>query len=373
VQACRAALDDDGPREVLADSLGGERGELVMLQLALDRGDGTPEQRRRARKLAAAHGAEWSALEGLANRVTFRRGFVDAIEVDARVLAKRAADIFARAPLCEHVVITGLSLPAGEADPIASLRAALEVLPPLRGVFLDSIASLHATSTGQQLATRPPARMLEAMVQHLRVGSFGCASHFVELVQPPSRIWIHGNVPPALLSGEVTALRENQLARVHALPATITELELRGGMITELDAPRLERLTVDPLSLAYRLANLARFPALRSLTIDQGVRPLVEPPQLLEPFTHPALREVRAINLSEAAVFAIAKSLGAQLRLLDVRGSAAELYLHHAELQALVAGDVVTGGHVEMRPLSWLGRRPRELMWDHPLIELRRA
>lgn len=345
-----------------------------MLQLALDSGEGTNEQRRRARKLATEHAAAWSALEGLANRVTFRRGFVDAIEVDAQTLVEHRDEIFERAPLCEHVAITGLSLPAGERDPVDLLRAAIAALPPMRGVFLDSIATMHTTSAGHTVATRPVARMLETIVQQLRVESFGCDSHYLELAVPPRRLWINGS--KSALPHGLNAVRCHQPPDNHVVPPGVAEVELVGGILFELAEARLERLTLDSMTMGYRIADIQHCPALRSLTISQSVRPHLEVQHFLEQIAalrHPALREVRAIDLSEAAVFAIAKSLGPQLRLLDVRGSAAELYLHHAELQALVAGDVVTGGHVEMRPLSWLGRRPRELMWDHPLVELRRS
>ena len=56
---CVARPDDDTPRTVWADAVGGERGELVMLQCgARDRA----WCNRRERELLAQHGLAWSGL-----------------------------------------------------------------------------------------------------------------------------------------------------------------------------------------------------------------------------------------------------------------------------------------------------------------------
>lgn len=371
--ACRAAIDDDGPREVLADALGGERGEFVMLQLALDGGEGTNDQRRRARKLAAEHGAAWSELEGLANRITFRRGFVDAIEVNAQTLIDHRDEIFARAPLCEHVVLTGMNGQSSMAAAVAQRHAAISALPELRGLYIDAASFLRPDASGELRAWS--VSEYGAQLETLGVESVGLGERDNYDVTGARRVWFDATFDPTLRQPNMIAMRFVATFPYVKTHESVTELEVLGATIYDLDAPQLERLTCDLVQLAYQPRRLSRFPRLRSLTITDLARSSGEMAQTVEQWaalTHPALRELRAINLSEEAVFALARSLGPQLRLLDVRGSAAELYLHHAELQALVAGDVVTGGHVELRPISWLGRRPRELMWDHPLIELRR-
>ncbi|MDQ3368076.1 MAG: hypothetical protein M3680_21840, partial [Myxococcota bacterium] len=70
---CAGAPDDDAPRLVWADLIGGERGELVVLQCDLARGGlppaGVAARRARERELLAAHGAAWAGeLANVATR-----------------------------------------------------------------------------------------------------------------------------------------------------------------------------------------------------------------------------------------------------------------------------------------------------------------
>lgn len=109
-----AAPDDDAPRLVWADALleqGDARGELVVVQCALARG-GLPRDRsvalRRREQELLANARAWSGLDGIATNVTFRRGFVDAIEVTADVLLAQQEAIFAKAPLLRRVRVRGL-------------------------------------------------------------------------------------------------------------------------------------------------------------------------------------------------------------------------------------------------------------------------
>jgi uncharacterized protein (TIGR02996 family) len=109
-----AAPDEDGPRLVWTDALlekGDVRGELVVVQCALERGGLSREQaiahRRREQELLS-NALAWSGLEGIAKRVTYRRGFVDGITVDADVLLARYDEIFAKAPLLRRVHVEHL-------------------------------------------------------------------------------------------------------------------------------------------------------------------------------------------------------------------------------------------------------------------------
>ena len=86
----------------------------------------------------------------------------------------------------------------------------------------------------------------------------------------------------------------------------------------------------------------------------------------------PALRELHCVELPVPAAFAIASALGPQLELLDLRGSAAELHVRRDELQAIVAGDLLTGAWQQPHRLSFLGREAREPLSDMPLVELPR-
>jgi uncharacterized protein (TIGR02996 family) len=112
LDACKAAPDDEGPRLVWADAIGGDRGELVVVQCDLARGGLSPgesaSRRKRQRELLARHGTEWSGLAGLARRCLFRGGFVEAVEVDGTLL-ERHEEVLAAAPLLTSLTVTGLT------------------------------------------------------------------------------------------------------------------------------------------------------------------------------------------------------------------------------------------------------------------------
>jgi uncharacterized protein (TIGR02996 family) len=83
---CAANPDDDAPRLVWADRVGGERGELVVIQCDLARGGLTPAEarirRQREQELLDRHAVEWAGdLATVATRWSFRRGFVEAIRM----------------------------------------------------------------------------------------------------------------------------------------------------------------------------------------------------------------------------------------------------------------------------------------------------
>lgn len=87
LRECAAHPDDDAPRLVLADQIGGERGELIVIQCELARGQLEPEvaaaHRARERELLTRHGEAWAGeLARTAQRWRFRRGLVEAARVD---------------------------------------------------------------------------------------------------------------------------------------------------------------------------------------------------------------------------------------------------------------------------------------------------
>ncbi len=132
--ACVAAPADDAPRTVWADAIGGDRGELVAVQLRLARGGtalGADERaalREREHALLAAHGPTWAGLAAFRDitRATFRRGFVEAIEVDAAAFAIHADAIIATAPFIRELAVTGL---LGEAMDEVQVRRATAIVP----------------------------------------------------------------------------------------------------------------------------------------------------------------------------------------------------------------------------------------------------
>src|SRR5204863_2108224 len=88
LQQCAANPDDDAPRLVWADLVGGERGELVVVQCDLARGGLTPaeaaKRRARERELLEKHGVAWAGeLASVATRWAYRRGFIEAAHFPA--------------------------------------------------------------------------------------------------------------------------------------------------------------------------------------------------------------------------------------------------------------------------------------------------
>jgi uncharacterized protein (TIGR02996 family) len=105
--------DDDEPRLVWADAVGGERGELVVLQCRLAREDLAAAEHGvladRVRVLLEAYGRAWSGFveEPAVTRCMFRRGFVEAVE--ANVTELPWARIFEIAPLATGLELRGLT------------------------------------------------------------------------------------------------------------------------------------------------------------------------------------------------------------------------------------------------------------------------
>ena len=100
---CAARPDDDGPRLVWADLVGGERGELVVIQCELARGNVTPELRARERELLDQHGVAWAGdVRPLAWQWSYRRGFIEAVWLRDEEVAVAA---LAQWPLVSSVTI----------------------------------------------------------------------------------------------------------------------------------------------------------------------------------------------------------------------------------------------------------------------------
>jgi hypothetical protein len=102
------AANNDAARLVWADHVGGDRGELVVLQCALTNkksGLSSEERRRylrRERELLTANGSRWASAEG-APEATFVRGFPAALRIGVEDFANSAPEIAKRAPLVRHI------------------------------------------------------------------------------------------------------------------------------------------------------------------------------------------------------------------------------------------------------------------------------
>ena len=352
----RSAPDDDGPRLVWADAVGGERGELVVLQIDLERGGLTAREtiarKKRQRQLLAQHGAAWSGLEGIARRVSFARGFVDAAEIAAPQLLEYAGEIAYAAPLLSSLTITDL-------DP--ELRARVVADP-----FVRTLRGLDVTAVdGLEL------RGLRALgVPSLRAPIDPRALHGME------RLWldrVDADAMHALLATGLPSLRSLHLgsrcplAQVASLiPPTVTELHAYHGTDSLAALARtplaatIERLDVgddaDP-------RDLAAFPRLRSLYVGC----LREVPRARD---LPALRElVLVVPMHPEGTRGLVDELGPQLELLDLRNHAFALRFVN-ELKTKVAGELLVGKVGRTRSgLLRVGRTTQRPWWDHVTLE----
>ncbi len=105
------ARDDDAPRLVWADAVGGERGALVQVQCALSGRRHTIVERRKLqihqRQLLRLFGWKWSGLDGLATSCRFHRGFVVSATVPLKVAMEQGEALFERAPFLRALRIEG--------------------------------------------------------------------------------------------------------------------------------------------------------------------------------------------------------------------------------------------------------------------------
>jgi len=157
---CAANPDDDAPRLVWADLVGGERGELVVLQCDLARGGLTPQEtarrRRRERELLELHAVEWAGtLTRVASRWSFRRGFIEAARVRAWT------------PLVEWPLLRSVTLEhwtPGKLAGLEQLRAlglvympghAMPALEHLHALAVEGIEVRHMPNAIEMIANAP--------------------------------------------------------------------------------------------------------------------------------------------------------------------------------------------------------------------------
>jgi uncharacterized protein (TIGR02996 family) len=375
LEACRLAPDDDGPRLVWADAVGGERGELVVIQCDLARGGLAPAEvavrRRRERELLARHGAAWSGLDGFRARYEFRRGFVEAIEVVAPALAYSGEEIFRRAPLLRSATATALTVEPGQ--PLHLLREliASPTFWRLHGVHLHGVGSQAQAfdyDPGFEGRGDEAARLLAESGALAYLGALGISSsgltaagvhHLVasgELAHL-ERLWLRGHElggdailavlarTPHLSSLDLHGVTELE-AFAPALPP-VAELHLSG--ITDETLAALGRsraaATVEKLQLSLGTLEscdgFGAFPRLRALDLHGTLLGDPERCALELVAARPTLRRVRFAWLAPAsAIRIVARALGPQLEELDVRDTADSPDVI-AVLQAHVAGEVI--------------------------------
>ena len=404
IEDIRNAPADDGPRLVWADAVGGERGELVVIQLDLERGGLSPREviarRKRQRELLARHGAAWSGLAGIARRASFRRGFVDAAELPAATFVEHADALVEAAPLLSSLTATGLRADGPSSDPIPLLSTlcADPVARELRGLELSFAADDRVDDRApaelalEQIVGSKLLRQLRALGVQAAVGMHGVRV----LANPRSlheveRLWLRDvndvDAMHALLTaGGLTSLRSFvvgqhcPLARIaHLIPPTVTEL-LAGnlghdGLATLAKSPvatTLEHLDVEEGLIDFSL--FAAFPRLRSLWIHQAAS---FPPgdeqarSLRRALSSSPLRALRELAITaamrEPPMRVIVDELGPQLELLDLRNTPAALRFVN-ELKPKVAGELLVGEvplHRRQRSLLRVGPMTQLPWWDH--------
>jgi uncharacterized protein (TIGR02996 family) len=303
LEACRASPDDDAPRLVWADTVGGERGELVVIQCDLARGGLAPSEaaarRRREGELLASHGRAWAGMTdlvpGLGIGFRFHRGFVEGIKTSARVFVEHGDEILRRAPLLRSLTAIGL-------DDVRALLGA-PAFQRLRGLHLRNIGAqgqAHDHESGFAGRGDEAARGLAAS---------GALAHLREL---------------GISASGVTS------AGVHHLVAS--------GDLGGLE--KLELSDADPGGDAL-LALLARTPRLRSLWLPRAADVEAIIPAL------PALAELCLAGLTDQTLALLGRSRAAAAveTLVLLNGSIEradglrafprlrELYLHGTELR----------------------------------------
>ncbi len=380
----RNAPDDEGPRLVWADAVGGERGELVVIQLDLERGGLSPREviarKKRQRQLLAQHGAEWSGLEGIARRVSFARGFVDAAEIAAPQFLAQADDIAQAAPLLSSLTATNLRADGPAADPIPLLSrlCADPVTRELRGLELSC-------ETHDQIFGRAPGELaVEILVRSGMLGRLRALGSRDVLRMPGiralgspralhgiERLWLSevsdADAMHALLAAGLPALRSLDLGTqcpvapvAHLLPPNLTELfgaDDLAALAKTAVAAQLEHVTLER-GIAGR--ELAAFPRLRALAI----------PHLDKNFHDaPALRELAITGvMHQPQIRTLATVLGGQLELLDLRNNGSALRFVN-EIKTNVAGELLVGsasvGRRTRSGLLRVGRTVQRSWWDH--------
>jgi len=395
LEECAARPDDDAPRLAWADLVGGERGELVVLQCDLARGGLAPAEvarrRRRERELLAAHGVAWAGdLTHAASRWSFRRGFVEA----ARVTRNAGDAPFAEHPLLASLQLAPWSQAAGRVGRVAML------VPRLHALDLDDDAGAadapdHASRL-QALASSPALRDLRAFgIAHLD-GRGVAAVRTLVAAAPLARLRLRDHrldeadvaklleTAPRLAALELAPAREhpNPLAPVADRPLRALALgDTAPGELARLARGRiagtLERLAFDCAphdAPEVELPGLSALGALRVLELgggdlDSAIRALC----LCE---LPALRVLRLRRaVSPRGLAALVARFGAQLELLDVvpppplPGPASAPAIAPA-LHARVAGEL----HADALE-AFVGRAERELLHASPdaMLALGRA
>ncbi|HEY1816215.1 MAG TPA: hypothetical protein VGG74_27900 [Kofleriaceae bacterium] len=353
--------DDDDPRLVLADALGGDRSELARVQCELARGGLEPARsgflRRRQRELLASNGATWSHLRGIADHCVFRRGFVEVVRPmlrdDTRLpsLAPHLAVVDgAHADEAWPTTVRGLAFEGDSADRLTG---------KLTGLTAAQITLRHSEDA-RVIAETNDLRELEVLrlyFYELEVEDFAALTSR----SPKLRVLeIHAITPEPVLEALLAAIPTS----IRQLVATESTPRIGWSRVSSSPVvPFIEKLAL-PRHGEEHLVLIAAIPCLRSLDL-RAARASTALPSL----ELPALRELALPTMPRDELRAIAARFGLQLELLDVRGNP-DADAIGDELRALVAGDVWLGPRTRRHTPMLATYLPGEPMWDLGVVEL---
>jgi hypothetical protein len=347
---CAARPHDDAPRTIWADTVGGERGELVMLQC------GPREDRlwcnRRERDLLAHHGLAWSGLEGIARRVRYERGFVVAIEVDAELFIECADEIVERAPFVHSLTIGGVhqtyTTPT-HAAAAASRLEAIVTLPAFAQIraldLVDRVVELDYSWPDNAMRVLASTGTLARLTGlGVRYGMTAAGVMVLCNAEPQhlERLWLRDSVVPGDALRELAA-RAPRLAELDldaspvdfsrlSLPnlATLILRNVHPGTVFTLASSDLARtithLVIEPAHGhhdfdAPTLRSLSRFPKLRTLELRGVLLAALESLRMLTQLELPELRELVLAGWThaQAALAEVVAHFAPQLERLDLR------------------------------------------------------
>lgn len=357
IAQCKATPDDDTPRLAWANAVGGERGELVVVQCRLASSTVTNRDewrrlRARERELVAANGVAWSGIpDEKPCSYVYRRGFLEALELvcsyDTRLDTLLAAAPLAHS-IANHLVVSddddfARLVANARSTGFAALRISGDRLIQLlvdRGIALRALSISNCSRAGARLLA---ASGLLANVERLGLRSVEDGARIVSAAPRLRALSIDG-----ALADYAAAIPRTVVNLVCHVPAGID------AVAALAIAPTLERLYVDAPEFTWDFGALSTFRALRTLDLF-GAKP---GPRNYRPFALeranadrglPALRELSLGMWFDAqSVESVARALGPQLDTLHWSGTTPSGPASLAELHApLVAGDAGVAMHVD--------------------------
>jgi hypothetical protein len=345
----QAAPNDDAPRLAWANAVGGERGELVIVQCRLASGAVTDRDewrrlRAKERELISAHGVEWSGLKGeYPSSCMFRRGFVESAGIVCSY-DSRLDRILARLPLARSVSnMVGVGDDYDFAKLVANPRSA-------------DLLALRVSN--ERAIERLVDRGVVLRALGLSKPSRASTKLLVDsgLLSKVERLDLRSDDPAEILSAtpRLRALSiDGKLdAYAAAIPSTVVELACSAGLdeVARLTiAPTLERLLVSTREFTWDFEPLISFEALRSLDLSSAKPgPSYQPIAVKGQRVLPALRELSlGMWFDEQSVEAAAQAFGRQLDTLHWSGPIPPGAMISELEKPVAAGGAHIGAHVD--------------------------